>query len=318
MKRFLLYAVLALSTAPLRAQNTLIFSQYYLHKSLFNPAAVGLNEAINLALYARREWTSFPGTPTSNLFIGDMAFNHERMGVGIQLGQESIVATRTWHAAALYSYKINLSKGRLSFGAKLGMHQTHFNVSDLTIKDEQDKVLATSNQTRITPDIGFGLCYLRKKWSIGASAYNLSSNTQSAFISDGGTTRFSTNYSFQSTYLLELNPNWHLEPSVLGIYIPNWSRLGIVTAILDYKNEIYLGSSYRSNKSVAVIIGVRLDKISMALENLRIGYSYDLNFSSLNTYLNNTHEFTLSLVIDKPKNLRKEKQKPVEISPYDL
>ena len=67
-----------------------------------------------------------------------------------------------------------------------------------------------------------------------------------------------------------------------------------------------------------MILNLRLSKISAGLENLALGYSYDINFSSSNKYLNNTHEVSINMSLEKPKSIRKQRQKPVEISPYDL
>jgi len=318
MKRYALL-ILFLGIASITfAQQLGTYSQYYIQNSLYNPAAVGIDEQINLALFVRKEWTSFPGTPSSNLLIGDSPFNHNRMGIGLQLGQESIVATKTWQANISYAYKINLKKGKLSFGAKLGIHQTRFNASDLTIKDEQDKTLTSIQSNSLTPDLGFGFHYMDKSWSAGIAMYNLTSNQFHAFQNSSTDGEYNSSFSLQASKNIPLNQNWGFQPSLLAVYLPKLYNLEIVNLTVDYKKELYLGSSYRSNKSIVFMLAVRLNKISTALENLRVGYSYDLNMSSLNTYLQNTHELTLSLLFDHPKSVKRESQKPAEISPYDL
>lgn len=313
----LFFALLSFSLAT-SAQQQGIYSQYYIQHSLYNPAAVGNDEQINIALFFRKEWTTFPGTPSSNLLIGDSPFNHGRMGIGLQIGQESVVATKTWLANVSYAYRINLKKGKLAFGAKLGMHQTRFNASELTIKDEQDRTLTTMVTNAITPDLGFGLHYSNKSWHAGIAMYNLTSNQFHAFENTTSAGEYNASFSLQASKNLSLNPNWNLQPSFLAVYIPNIHHLEIGNLTLSYKKELYLGTSYRSNQSMVFMLGVRLNKISSALENLRVGYSYDLNMSTLNVYLQNTHELTLSLLFDHPKSLKRESQKPSEISPYDL
>lgn len=148
--------------------------------------------------------------------------------------------------------------------------------------------------------------------------YNLTSNQFHALQNTTSVGEYNSSFSFQASKGISLNTKWNLQPSFLAIYVPNIHNLEIANLVLDYKKELYLGSSYRSNKSMVFMLAVRLNKISTVLENLRVGYSYDLNLSSLNSYLQNTHEITLSLFFDPPKNLKKESQKPSEISPYDL
>ncbi len=109
-----------------------------------------------------------------------------------------------------------------------------------------------------------------------------------------------------------------METALLASWNLKKAPLLCASFIGNYKEKLYVGTNLRSNRSLAIIFGIKLDKIASAFENMCLGYSYDVNFSSLNKYLNNTHEITLNISLDKPKSLPKERQKPVEISPYDL
>ena len=65
-------------------QDNIPFSQNYVNKILINPAAAGLQEQIQVAVFSRKEWTSFPGASNSNMLVADMPFNHNSMGIGVR------------------------------------------------------------------------------------------------------------------------------------------------------------------------------------------------------------------------------------------
>ena len=300
------------------AQDNIPFSQNYVNKILINPAAVGLQEQIQVGLFSRREWTSFPGAPNSNMLVADMPINHNSMGIGLRVFQESILVNDNWYAHLLYSYKINLNKGKLAFGMNVGLVQYNFNVNRLAIKDSDDQLLANTTTGRIQPDLGFGVLYSKKKMLVGFSVANMLKHPNNVFNPEISRGNVKPNYSGLVSQKIDLSTAWELEALFLGNYWNNQHIVGSSTVLLTYKKGFTFGGSYRTSKSAALMLGLRLERVSAALENCTLGYSYDLNLGETSVYLNNTHEFTLAIKFDKPKNIQTEKQKPKELSPYDL
>jgi type IX secretion system PorP/SprF family membrane protein len=309
---FVLYSFLAFG------QDNIPFSQNYVNKVLINPAAVGMQDQIHVAVFARKEWTSFPGAPNSNMLVADMPFNHNSMGIGLRVFQESVLANDNWYAHLLYSYKINLNKGKLAFGMNLGLAQYNFNVNRLAIKDSDDQLLANTTTGRIHPDLGFGVLYTKKNFLAGFSVANMLKHPNNVFNPEISQGNVKPNYSGLVSQKIGLSVNWELEALVLGNYWNNRNLIGSGAVLFSYKKGFTFGGSYRTSKSAALMLGLRLDRVSAALENCTLGYSYDLNLGETRVYLNNTHEFTLAIKFDKPKNIQKENQKPKELSPYDL
>ncbi|MBC7388167.1 MAG: PorP/SprF family type IX secretion system membrane protein [Opitutaceae bacterium] len=317
MKLFVLIVLSFLTHIASLGQFVVNYSQFQLNKALYNPAAAGINNTVNTTLFNRREWTSFPGTPQSNVLIGDMPINYERMGIGIRIGQQSIVANNNWEGHILYSYKINMGKGRLAFGMNVGLQQYQFNSSKLAILDDDD-ILLSSKQNALYPDLGCGLFYVKNRFSLGLSALGLLKHPNNSFNIENTKSYNSKNITLITSKIWILGSSLELESALLANYMLNYNPFVSCSFVANYKKELYVGGNFKSNKSAAVILGIKLDKLSASLENVCLGYSYDLNFSALNKYLNNTHEITLNLNFDKPKSVKKAKQKPEEISPYNL
>lgn len=299
-------------------QDNIPFSQNYVNKVLINPAVVGLQDQIQVAVFARKEWTSFPGAPNSNMLVADMPINHNSMGIGLRVFQESILVNDNWYAHLLYSYKINLDKGKLAFGMNVGLAQYNFNVNRLSIKDSDDQLLANKTTGHIQPDLGFGVLYSKKKLLVGFSVANMLKHPNNVFNPEISKGNVKPNYSGLLSQKLDLSMNWELEALFLGNYCNNHGLIGSSAVLLSHKKGFTFGGSYRTSKSAALMLGLRLDRVSAALENCTLGYSYDLNLGETKVYLNNTHEFTLAIKFDKPKSIQKENQKPIEISPYNL
>ena len=210
-----------------------------------------------------------------------------------------------------------MGKGKLAFGMNAGLQQFQFNASKLAILDDDD-ILLSSNQNTIYPDLGCGLFYVKNKFSVGFSALGLINHPKNSFNIENTKSFNSKNFVLTTSKYWSLGNLWELESALLANYMLNYKPFASGSFIANYKKELFFGASMKSNNSTAVILGIKLDKLSASLENVCLGYSYDFNFSPLNKYLNNTHEITLSLHFDKPKSIKKQKQKPEEISPYNL
>lgn len=318
MKRiYLAFSLLLCLLSAAISQPFVPYSQSFSNIALYNPAAAGIQEQINISIFSRREWTTFPGSPTSNMAIADLPINHNRMGIGLRFAQQRVVANDDWQALFMYSYKINLRKGIVSFGIHLGMTQYYFNSSRIAIRDEDDILLSGPSRTYYA-DFGCGLMYATKTFNIGLASSDLFNHPNNSFHISYTKATIQPNYYLTSSKKWELSTKWGVETTLLAHYEPYKDPFATLSTVASFQMELFIGTNLKSNKTMALLVGINLNKLSTSLEHVRLGYSYDLNFSSLNKYLNNTHEVTLTLKFDKPRSVRSEKEKPSEISPYDL
>ena len=99
-------------------------------------------------------------------------------------------------------------------------------------------------------------------------------------------------YRFQISRFLEL------EPGALLKTTENWNPQGDITMRIYYDNLLWGGLSYRTNKSIIALLGVRLD-------NIYFGYAFDWALSDIGHYNYGSHEITLSVKLGE--NTRRSK-----------
>jgi type IX secretion system PorP/SprF family membrane protein len=301
------------------AQQDPLLSQYMHLPTLFNPAAVGAQEKIQFGALVRRQWTQVRNAPGFNGISADMPFNYSRMGVGINILQESIVADNKLSVQALYAYKINLSTGKLAFGMNIGIVNYRFDASKIAIKDEDDHLIGNGFLNSTQPDLGFGFFYTSQLWDAGLSVSHLFKHKLGYFnelLSHATIDRQVFGY---VKLKFKMHENWELWPSVMmrSARTPNLSQAEINGTFL-YREELWMGVGYRTRQAVLFQAGLKLGRINKSLQDIRIGYNYDLTFAEATNFFGPTHEIVFRALFDMPKNRETIYKKPKAISPFDL
>ena len=89
-------------------------------------------------------------------------------------------------------------------------------------------------------------------------------------------------------YKFELNNEFELEPGLMLRTSENWNPMGDLSLRLYYMDLFWGGISYRTNKSIIALVGVRI-------ESLFFGYSFDWALSEIGHFNYGSHEITLSV-----------------------
>ena len=95
------------------------------------------------------------------------------------------------------------------------------------------------------------------------------------------------NYLFHTGYVFNLSQKTRFFPSALIFFSPGEKLFYDINAYFGFSDKLWIGSSYRSNQSVAGLF-------QFALNNqLKIAYSYYFDFNKLGSYSNGSHEIML-------------------------
>lgn len=135
-----------------------------------NPAYSGSSGNINLAAVSRQQWVGFEGAPTTTVagVDGSVKLFDRIHGFGVVIMNDEIGAFNTLMMNINYAYRIELQKGELGLGLKLGMVNTKFDGSKLSpvvgqspddYHQENDEAILTSNTSGSALDVGFGAHY---------------------------------------------------------------------------------------------------------------------------------------------------------------
>lgn len=273
-----------------KAQQDVMVSQYMFNGLLLNPAYAGSHKYFSSTLMHRSQWVKFDGAPTTSILAVDGPFKNKKMGIGLIIMKDKIGATDQTDLYANYSYQLKLGDGKLAFGIKAGVSRYLYNTDQLTYWDESDNVYLEGNkQSAWLPKFGFGMYYFSEKWFAGVSIPTLIAyDANYTFGADVNRSSFvKRHYLATGGIIFRLNDNFKMKPSVLLKYLPTAPLQADINLNVLYKDQFWIGASYRTGDAVSAIIEYQTNF------RFRIGYSYDFTLSKIRRYSEGTHEIMI-------------------------
>jgi type IX secretion system PorP/SprF family membrane protein len=298
MKKNIVFSiVLALNVFFVAAQNAQQFTHYMFNQLAYNPAYAGFDNAIHLTALYRAQWVGIEGNPTLQSFSAHSPLNFANSNAGIYVVNDVMGAQRTTHFHLAYAYRQPLSFGNISFGVSAGIFQQQLNGAKLrapqgnyeTNINHNDNLIPNTSVNGIAPEINTGVYFNTKGLQLGISANNISASKTNLKTSFGDAKiEFTRYYTAMALYDIVLSKKFTLTPSTL-LKTDLYYYQTDFNLILQYRNNIYLGSSFRGNArknldAVSFLFGFNITK------SFRLGYSYDYTLSGLNSASNGSHE----------------------------
>jgi type IX secretion system PorP/SprF family membrane protein len=312
MKRGITYAILLLTlgvSGKLMAQQLPLYSQYVLNGFMVNPAIAGYDGYSSFNTTARQQWLGFGNAPRTysvswqtrvlkrsyKIINRPVASDNRlkpstkgRVGLGAYLVNDVNANVARTGASFTYAYHIYLRKQQLSFGLAGKIFQYRINKDDLTFGEAGDPVMDGDFKTNAySPDADFGVHFYDPNYFVGFSISNLLQT--SVKIGGNEIADFKTfrHYWLMGAYRFQLSDIFELEPGLLLKTPENWNPQGDFTVKLYVIDQFWGGLSYRTNKSMILLLGVKID-------GLYFGYSFDWAFSEIGHFNYGSHEITLS------------------------
>lgn len=294
-----------------RAQHEPQFSQYMNAPAVFNPAFSGLEDAVVSVVNARSQWVDIPGAPQTQSLSSHFPLYRIHSGAGIRLVNDNAGQLQTTAVALAYAYHVSLSKTTvLSLGASAGIAYQALNGSKLIapqgsyegMVDHNDNYIPETLVSDILPDLNAGIALKSGKLEAGVSVLHLLGQAFEFPTAAGNTSiQYSPTGYVYLGYLQEIGSKWHLRPTVL-FKSDIIESMADVNLLLDYKNNLFLGASFRGyleNQTDAVVIigGWNIT------ERLGIHYSYDITLSGLSAVSQGSHELTIAyrVPLERPR-----------------
>jgi type IX secretion system PorP/SprF family membrane protein len=299
MKRYLLIVLVGLSHLGI-AQQDPQYSQYLFNTVVINPAYAGSREYINLNGLYRKQWVQVTGSPSSQLISVDVPLYNNHVGVGLFAFNDELGAQFKKGVYGTFAYRIKVSaKGRLALGVSGVLNQAGIDGDKLNTDQPNDPAVPTSRVSKVKGDGQVGIYFNTHKYFAGVSLTNMVNNNFSDFLFTPERRHLYVTTGFVST----ISNNFKIRPSILIKDDFKGPTNGDITAFLIFKDKIWLGSSYRTRllknennantiSQDAVVLMVEI----FPIENLRIGYGYDITLTDFKNYP--THEFSLGYNIN--------------------
>ena len=285
------------------------FTQFYATPTYLNPAFAGTTVQSRLGMIYRNQWPSIPGAFVTYNVAFDHYLSDLNSGIGLIVlnDRAGSGALRYTSATLQYAYEIELKRKVFIRPALQVGYVTHaVDYSKLVFGDQLARGGTVGTYEYLDgrsvsyADMGTGVLFYTPKLWLGMSLDHLNEPNQSLLLRESalprkfsmhGGYRFAIrtavikdhpqsivaafNYRSQADYdQLDLGAYFEREPFFAGL----WYR-GI-PLLKAYQQ------GYQNNDAVAILLGVSINE-------MRIGYSYDLTISRLAGYTAGSHEISL-------------------------
>lgn len=271
------------------AQQETQHSMYFFNPVLLNPAYAGSQEALQITATARDQWTGLKGAPKTQVLSLHSPLRTEKVGVGFTVLNDELGITKNTgvYLDLAYSIKVNKKNNRLAFGVKAGMDFFRQDFSKLRINDNTDEIYMDGfNYRKNLFNVGAGIYYYGKRHYLGISTPRLVKNKIN-LASDQKALQ-ENHYYFFGGIVIKINPAINMRPSFIVKYVNN-APLSIEgnLSFLFY-DKVWIGAMYRHKAATGLNIMYNIN------QNLRIGYAYDYQLTSLQKFSQGSHEIMIS------------------------
>ncbi len=267
-----------------------------------NPGLAGLRNAICATALARQQWVGLRDIEGNRVAPETYSLNVDApirfLGGGLALGfmQDQLGVENNVGVNLSYAYHLDLGEGRLGIGLRAGFLDKQIDFSSFNPPDGNpggDPALSSGEENHIFVDFALGGFYMLddELWA-GLSVSQLRQATGQI----GESTQYSLRRHIYATggyhWQLPNNPGYVISPSAFVKSDLASVQIDINT-LITYNNRFYTGVSYRLQDAVVIMLGVKLDQIS-------IGYSYDITTSLLGSMGRSygSHEIMLQYCFD--------------------
>lgn len=302
MRRFITiliiyFFVLSPFQNEVQAQQQYIMTQYMFNGLALNPAYAGSHESWSATLMSRHQWTGIEGAPTTqSLTLHGPISKVKGFSLGLLFVKDKFGAIELNNFYASSSYRIAFDQGKrhLAFGLQGGFSTFNVDLSNAHLIDLDDPALNDNNRRSFLPNFGTGIYYHGKKVFAGISIPYFLNNRLNQVNSDK--TKQVRHYYINAGSIIVLNHNIKFKPSVLVRYVDKVPIDFDITSSFLLNDIIWLGVTYRLNDSFDFILELQFT------DHFRLGYSFDLTTSELNTATSGSHEFVLNYRIKKKQH----------------
>ncbi len=305
----------------LRAQQFPLYSQYMMNGFLLNPSYAGSDYYTTFGLTVREQWVNLPHAPRTyaasfqTRLLNDSYITREttvrrkisrptkggRVGLGGYLFSDHNGIMHRTGLQMGYAYHLPLLGDRqLSFGLSLSAYQYFTDINGaLMPQGVHDELLNNYQQVVYIPDANFGVSFISRRIYGGFAMTNLFRG--SLMIGNGENRRSELGHYFLTGGIRFFPANdWTLEPSVMirSSDMLFRSVQADLTGRVYYKDDYWLGLSYRTGDAVILLAGLKADRFYL-------GYALDFTLSEIRSHTSGTHELTLTARFgDNPRRYR--------------
>ncbi len=286
--------------SPINAQQNSIYTQYYLHNQLVNPAIAGSEFNQALIGSVSKQWMGITNAPTSvllsgSLLLGTFEFydpkmyvnktrltSRDRVGLGFVFFNENEGPVLKSGGILSYAYHIPLRHSNLSLGLSTGFYNSLIDETDFQPVTANDPIIHYGKESYNRFNANAGTYYYSKHIFGGISVTDLIPLQNKLSPTD----KIRKDYHLLAGYLIKAGKKIHIEPAVyVGLYDYNQLQYQISTKI--YYNYVHWLSLYYHSLGV---IGI---KACIQINKLHVSYGFSIAATRIALFNLGTHEISL-------------------------
>ena len=276
-----------------QAQLGTTLTQYSGNQMLFNPGYAGIYDLFSVNLNIRQTWIGIPGSPRLISFNGHAPFNNQKHAAGYIFQREEWGPSVGHFGYANYAHKIYIEGHMISLGLQAGFLNHITDWDKITEVDRPDPVLREGRTNRTRFDANFGAFLLGETYYAGLSVKHL---MRPRYDKWEHATNNVTHYSQMRPhfYLMggnyfRIDQNWAIRPETMLGFVQGLPVNLNIGAQASYQDLYFVGINVGTGqKSIGIILQTKV------IENLSIGYSYDIHYGILGGYQRGTHEIAVN------------------------
>ncbi len=285
-----LWILLLIAVGPVVVQAQLrpVFSQYMFNPLVVNPAYAGADDALNLTLAARSQWSGLEGAPETFTFSSHAPFPRRRIGAGIVCINDRIGVHKNFSLQAVAAYHLRLARRTsVSFGLQAGYRNVRADYLSLDGNAAGDPRIPASAVSASHFDVGAGLFLKAKNMQAGISVPGFIPAKWA--VNDSATVKAGIRtVQLFSRYTVKLNEVLDFVPSCFLMYSKGVSPMVDVNGGVSVYDVLYTGVSWRIGESVGALLRAGVTP------QLNIGYSYDVVTGPVESVAGASHEVTIN------------------------
>ena len=144
----------------LYSQQDPVFNQYMNNLLTVQPAYAGMSGYVNMTAMSRIQWVGFDGAPVTSTFTIQGPFKKYNVGLGLSVITDRFGPVRQTGVYADYSFRVLLNDDQyVSFGIKGGFNRYEALLTDLSVHDPNDPVVAFDINKKYMPNFGVGFMW---------------------------------------------------------------------------------------------------------------------------------------------------------------
>ena len=282
------------------AQQTPVYSQYFINGFLVNPALAGSDGTVKFQLSARDYMIGVRESPKTLTASVNGRLLHRK--IGVRNGKVSSQSGKVGMGGLVYSdcnglvnrigiqytyaYHIDLHNSQLSLGLSAALSQTRIDAGKLDFNDPEPLLKEGFGNLAYVPDAILGVCYKKQEYYLGFTASNLFQRS----INFGS---FDYNFVMYRHYFLHGGTSYdvglssYIAPAFLLKATSNGMYQGEFSTRFSYRDDFWMAVTYRTPQIAALMVGIRA-------RDLFISYTYEYNFNTLSTFSFGAHELCLT------------------------